>query len=120
MASKLTYAEKLQHPNWQKKRLEILGRDFFECKMCLNKNETLSVHHRHYIPGREPWDYPGELLVTLCNTCHKKEEAAATNAQEVLNSLHFWGYFNTDILKVLNGLIESKIPKSTHAKPDVT
>lgn len=53
------YSEKLKDPRWQKKRLEIMARDFFTCQMCQCKDNTLHVHHRHYIGGREPWDYPG-------------------------------------------------------------
>jgi len=33
-----TYAEKLKHPLWQRKRLEILNRDGFKCAQCVEKS----------------------------------------------------------------------------------
>jgi hypothetical protein len=69
----MTYSEKLKDPRWQKKRLEILSRDGFACQRCYDDESTLHVHHRRYIPGRDPWDYPPEMLVTLCAKCHDDE-----------------------------------------------
>lgn len=114
------YREKLTDSRWQRKRLEIMSRDCFECQKCHVKDHgMLSVHHRHYIPGREPWDYPGELLITLCDTCHKKEESIVPKVQDILNALHFWGYFNTEIVDVLNKMIESRIQeKKSYAEPN--
>jgi 5-methylcytosine-specific restriction endonuclease McrA len=116
----MNYSEKLLDPRWQKKRLEILGRDMFECRICHSTDKTVHVHHRHYIKGREPWDYPNDLLVTLCHVCHKKEEDAAGSAEEILNTLHHWGYFNFEITDVLNRMINKKIQeKKNHAEPIV-
>lgn len=110
----MTYSEKLLDSRWQRKRLEIMGRDMFECQKCHTKDHnTLHVHHRHYINGREPWDYPGELLITLCKDCHKKEEQIVPKVQDILNTLHFWGYYNTEIIDVLNKMIELKIQEKT-------
>lgn len=68
------YAEKLKHPKWQKKRLEILERDGFKCYHCRDDSETLHVHHIYYERGKQPWEYPSEAYVTLCATCHEQEE----------------------------------------------
>lgn len=68
--SKMTYAEKLKHPEWQKKRLKIMERDGFKCWGCGNKEKTLNIHHRVYIPGRLPWEYMDHILITLCDECH--------------------------------------------------
>jgi len=68
-----TYSEKLRDPRWQKKRLEILNRDEWECRRCLDKETTLHVHHVYYEDGKEPWEYPDKALVTLCATCHESE-----------------------------------------------
>lgn len=117
MNNQKTYSEKLRSPLWQRKRLEIMGRDLFACQKCGDKdNKTLHVHHRHYLPGREPWDYPHELLVTLCETCHQQEESCANLGPELINTLHFWGYFNTEIRDELNKLIEVRIAKSKAEK----
>ena len=107
----MTYSEKLKDPRWQKKRLEILSRDEFTCKICGSKTTTLNIHHRHYINGREPWDYPSELLITLCEICHKKEEDVLKDPTELFRSLHFWGIFNYEIVDVFNMMIQQKIEK---------
>lgn len=69
----MTYSEKLKDPRWQKKRLEILNRDNFTCQKCKSTTNTLNVHHIRYTPGKNPWDYGGFNLITLCNLCHSKE-----------------------------------------------
>lgn len=69
------YSEKLKDPRWQKKRLEILERDSFTCVKCSDKENTLHVHHRYYVPKRELWNYPDWACITLCKTCHDNEHA---------------------------------------------
>jgi len=69
----MRYAEKLKDPKWQKKRLEILKRDDWQCQNCGDKEETLHVHHKDYLPGKDPWDIPSEFLITLCAPCHETE-----------------------------------------------
>lgn len=68
-----TYAELLRDPRWQRKRLEILNRDNWFCQACVDRDSTLHVHHIKY-EGDFPWETPDNLLVTLCESCHKKEE----------------------------------------------
>ncbi len=68
-----TYREKLLDPRWQRKRLEVLGRDNFSCQDCGTTKKTLHVHHCYYERGKDPWDYPAESLLTLCCDCHESE-----------------------------------------------
>lgn len=70
--SNLTYNEVLRHPFWQKKKAEICQRDNWACKKCGDTLSLLVVHHLYYKPNTEPWDYPNEALVTLCELCHEK------------------------------------------------
>lgn len=112
----MSYSEKLKDPRWQRKKSEIQIRDQFTCQKCGCKTKTLNVHHRHYLVAREPWDYPGELLILLCDLCHKQEEEAKDILTEMIPALHFWGYFNTDIRDIVNKLIESKIQDKSHAE----
>lgn len=67
----MTYSEQLKHPNWQKKRLEVLNRDEWTCRICGDTETRLHVHHRSYIKGRKAWDYPNENFTTLCEPCHE-------------------------------------------------
>lgn len=105
----MSYSEKLKDPRWQKKRLEILNRDEFTCKICQSTTKSLQIHHRHYVTGREPWDYPNELLVTLCYECHKKEEDLELTAKDAVNALHNFGYFNYEIVAEINKLIQKRL-----------
>jgi hypothetical protein len=71
-----TYKDKLKSPKWQKRRLEIMERDGFQCQMCFDREETLTVHHKEYLKGLEPWEYEDKYLITLCEDCHE--------------SIHYW------------------------------
>lgn len=70
----MTYSEKLKSPQWQRKRLEILQRDNFMCTVCMENQKTLHVHHKIYIKGRNPWNYPNDNLIILCEDCHYNGE----------------------------------------------
>jgi hypothetical protein len=72
MAKTNNYSDKLKDPRWQKKRLEIFERDEFSCVCCGSENNSLQVHHKIYIKGKEPWEYDNEYLITLCEDCHEK------------------------------------------------
>ena len=75
------YQEKLRDPRWQKKRLEILNRDNFECRCCASKNRTLHVHHIWYPgKGKEIWESDDIDLITLCDECHKEWHRIYDNA----------------------------------------
>lgn len=75
------------HPNWQKKRLEIMKRDNFKCRICEDDKNTLHVHHHYYIKGRKVWDYLNSALTTRCEKCHKElhEEKIDTTVERVNN-----------------------------------
>ena len=66
----MNYNEQLKNPLWQKKRLEIMNRDEFQCKMCFSKENSLVVHHKVYYSKTKAWEYEDYLLITLCEKCH--------------------------------------------------
>jgi len=69
-----SFAAQYKDARWQRKRLEIMERDNFTCHMCKRGEEeevSLNVHHAYYEKGKKPWDYPDDMLVTLCEDCHK-------------------------------------------------
>jgi len=74
------YSEKLRDPRWQKKRLEIMQRDRFRCRICHSEEETLNVHHIIYAKG-EPWEADDKDLVTLCEECHGVVKHCETTGQ---------------------------------------
>lgn len=65
------YKRQLQNPLWQRKRLEILNRDDFQCQSCFKKDKELHVHHKYYLPGKQAWEYPDQCYETLCYECHE-------------------------------------------------
>lgn len=67
----MSYSDLLKDPGWQKKRLEILQRDNFACRICDSKDRTLHVHHWYYAKDRLPWDYDDSCFVTVCDECHE-------------------------------------------------
>jgi len=71
------YGELLLRPEWISKRAEILSRDFRSCVIC-KRSDSLQIHHRqyHFIVSENkfklPWEYAENLLITLCDSCHKR------------------------------------------------
>lgn len=94
----LTYKEQLLHPNWQRKRQDILTRDNYSCTYCGDKETTLHVHHKRYIKGRMVWDYENDDLDTLCAVCHKQQHSDREFLDEMLAGV------NVDIGQVI-GLV---------------
>lgn len=86
-AGKKSYYELLKHPNWQRKRLEVLQRANFECENCGSKEATLNVHHSYYEKGFAPWEYPDESLHCLCEDCHKQTQDIQTLLQRQIGKL---------------------------------
>ena len=72
--AKPTYWELLRHPNWQKKRLEVMQLARFACAECEATDQTLNVHHSYYEKGKAPWEYPIDSLHCLCENCHVIEQ----------------------------------------------
>lgn len=69
----MTYQEKLKDPRWQKKRLEIMERDNWQCQSCYDDESTLHIHHKYYMKC-DPWEYPEDALITLCAGCHEDQK----------------------------------------------
>lgn len=110
MVNKKTYLDKLKDPRWQKKRLEILERDEWFCQICGNNESTLHVHHRVYIKDKEPWDYPDEYLVTLCEDCHEIEREQIKKVIDNFVEATKLTFFSADIICLATGLYYNKIP----------
>lgn len=100
--AKTAYFEKLRDPRWQRKRLEVMQRDEFTCQSCFDSGSTLNVHHRVYIKGNEPWDYPVENLVTLCESCHSDEGQVSQAIHDFIVNVWPDYAFNTDTSRFKN------------------
>jgi len=105
-----SYIEKLHHPFWQKKRLEIFQRDSWRCQLCASSEDTLHVHHRYYDKKYpNPWDYPNESLITLCEICHFEETQALKEAENFLLKVLKMNFFAHEIKHIANGFSSMKL-----------
>lgn len=67
----MTFEEQYKHPEWQRKRLEVLELNGFQCTECGAKDKQLHVHHPYYRRGALLWEYRALELQCLCNRCHE-------------------------------------------------
>lgn len=70
----MSYSDQLQDRRWQRRRLERMSAEKWTCQRCgcIRNEIALHVHHLEYLNGRAPWDYPDDLLLVVCNPCHKE------------------------------------------------
>ena len=105
----MTYADKLKDPRWQKKRLEILERDEWTCKRCMDSESTLHIHHLSYKREKDPWDYENDNFLTLCESCHEHEYSTRPEYEKMLlNILKQRGFLADDIYGLVKGLLDFK------------
>jgi hypothetical protein len=105
----MSYAEKLKDPRWQKKRLEVFERDEWSCQQCFDAQSTLHVHHKWYEKGRDPWDYPLESLITLCEDCHELENAERYAVDQKLIRAVRTQFLNRDVELLAMGFESLKL-----------
>ncbi len=89
---KKSYSELLKDPRWQKKRLEVLNSDDFQCQWCGDKETTLHVHH--FVYKGKPWEVELGDLATICEECHFIQHQLgdlSCGEQLILQNIH--GYF---------------------------
>ena len=107
--NKERYKDLLNHPKWQKRRLEIMQSHDFKCQICKDDEETLHIHHIKYkncwyrkdTPA-DPWDYADQEMQCLCETCHslahmdskKIRLSAELNAEKIAQCHKVYGAFN--------------------------
>lgn len=61
---------------WAEFRKELIELDGGMCVKCGKRQENgtvLQVHHKKYLAGKAPWEYPLQLCETLCKGCHAAE-----------------------------------------------
>lgn len=113
----MKYSEKLKDPRWQKLRLKVLERDEWACLSCGDTESTLVIHYTYYQHGKDPWEYPLNSLMTLCENCHYIEREDRPPAEKsLLLALKKQQFLAKDILEIAIGFNYVKIP---HA-PEVT
>ena len=71
------------------------------CAHCLRAapEVVLQVHHRNYVKGRLPWEYPYDECDVLCRGCHAKEHGIIMPSKD-------WEFIGEDDLGGLDGECE--------------
>lgn len=98
MANVITYPSKLKDPLWQRKRLHIFERDNFKCTCCKAERKELQVHHLEYLGDIQPWEYPDDLLATLCVDCHQKEMGRSILESNLAVAFRVKGFLYSDLM----------------------
>lgn len=107
--AKPTYRDLLLDPRWQKMRLKKLEAAEWRCEQCYCEETTLSVHHKRYVKGRQPWEYPEHELVVLCQPCHQAEHEAKELRFDIVACLHADGPAGVDdFFAVASGYVENQ------------
>ena len=87
---------------WKKFREELIRLDEYKCCVCSKSKSdgvTLHVHHKAYIQGHKPWEYPYDMCQTLCAGCHAIEHGKIPPKAD-------WEYIGCDDLGGLYGTCE--------------
>jgi len=62
--------------DWHAFRREVIALDGGACNRCGSRADdgaVLQVHHKQYLVGRKPWEYPFQLCEAICRGCHAVE-----------------------------------------------
>jgi len=49
----------------------------------------LHVHHKQYLPQRDPWDYPLEKLITYCEKCHEGQRGVPNQTGQLVEGAFY-------------------------------
>ena len=66
----MKYVDQLNDARWYAFRKFIFYIRGKRCELC-GSEDTVQVHHPHYITGRKAWEYNCNEVVVLCRECHK-------------------------------------------------
>lgn len=88
--AKIEFKDQYKHPKWQKKRLEILERDNFNCVNCGEDDKQLDVHHGYYEINKMLWEYDNQTMITLCKKCHKDVDVEKRALHKKIAKLYLW------------------------------
>jgi len=98
----MTYKDQLLDPRWQRKKAGILKRDNYTCRnpKCCSTTKNLQVHHLEYFSGIMAWEYPDDMLITLCVDCHDAERGREQLEKHLSNTLKMKGFLMSDLLSM--------------------
>jgi len=97
----MNFTEQYKHPEWQKKRLEILNRDDFQCQSCMDTETTLNVHHKYYTKDKKLWEYDDDCFTTLCENCHSDIHNYIKESKSIIDIFSFSIDWSLEVLELL-------------------
>jgi hypothetical protein len=100
---KKEYSAQIKSPLWQKKRLEIMERDGWQCQSCGGTGKELQVHHLSYVKDADIWDYDNSKLTTICIDCHNEITKIKKDIYSLINENSFF----MDRIRVFYEIIET-------------
>lgn len=109
-AQKTPYQQLLLDPRWQRRRLEVMGRNDFTCESCSDSESTLNVHHVRYQRGVKPWEYKDEELLCLCQPCHEERHDKTNVLLDMLAQTPAMCLNMDDAISWLAGYLASQSP----------
>jgi hypothetical protein len=56
------------------------------------------------LPDRNPWQYPDEYLITLCETCHEDEEKLKSEDKFLLGNIVMAGISRRQLFSLASSL----------------
>jgi hypothetical protein len=94
------YQKDLNTKQWQDRSHRIKTRDNLKCQAfnCKTPNASLQVHHIDYFNHKKPWQYPDDMLITLCSVCHELENHRYYFEASLYTALKMKGFLACDIL----------------------
>lgn len=75
--ARMEYRQQLLHPQWQRKRLQVMEHCGWKCGRCGDTETTLNIHHVEYRRGALAWEYELDEFECLCIHCHAIEHGKA-------------------------------------------
>lgn len=88
--------------DWIRFRSEVIRLDGGVCLTCGRgpaEGAILHVHHKQYLPGHKPWEYPHQLCETMCRGCHAAKHG-------IIPPKFAWEHIGWDDLGGLHGTCE--------------
>lgn len=112
------YSNLLKDPRWQKKRLEILERDKWACRLCGDAKSTLHIHHCYYNKDVNPWEYESSSLLTLCYVCHEEEsENFYSQKNSLTDALSMYGFTSEEFNELACCVYDYRQMKGENSEP---
>ncbi len=93
------YLAQYRSRDWKIVREQVFKIDRYICQKCFRSRSdgiTLQVHHKQYFKNKKPWDYPLNLLETICKGCHAAEHG-------IIPPRDGWDFYAFDDLGDLSG-----------------